>query len=141
MRHHHLVRAAAIPCAAGVVLVLGGPASVALAPAPVAGIMLPQDCDVPGGQPGGQHASGSHGGHDMGNMGTMGGSGSGHGTSVTGPSAGSRTLVLGGFGALNAGVLIAAGALRRRTEPERSRRRDARSTALPASVTRGSVAR
>lgn len=157
MRRHTIVRAGLFSWAAGAVLVLGGVAEPAAASPPTAVPGLATDCDVSGGEPGGEHAAGGHdshgvagetppaeeghgghGGHDMnvettppaedhGEHGEHGSS-----TTATGPSDGARQLVLGGFAGVNAAALAAAGVVRRRTATRRERHVTARATAQPA---------
>jgi hypothetical protein len=175
MRRHPIVKAGLYPLvAAGTLLIVGGVAPPATASPAAAAVALPQDCDVIGGQPGGEHAPGGHDNHggaaaaptedeqmdmDMNGDGIMdmdshsghggspgagqmdhsqmGGSADGHGshgsaTLATPPESGTRTLVLGGFGAVNAGVLGAAVLARRRTGSRRQRHVSARAAARPA---------
>lgn len=155
MRRQTIVRTGVFSFAAGAALVLGGVADPAAASPPAAVPGVAADCDVSGGQPGGEHAPGGHDSHGMaggtapsaedhGSHGMTGetappaegheGHGS-HGTSATavsGPSDGARQLVLGGFAGVNATALAAAGVMRRRTAARRDRHVTARATAQPA---------
>ena len=148
MRSPTITRVCAPSCAAGAGLVLGGVAGPASASPVTAVPGLATDCDVPGGQPGGQHAPGGHDSHDMPGMPAMpgmpmpGDAGAGaheaHGghamtpSVATGPSNGTRTVVLGGFSAVNGSALVAASVLRRRTASRRQRHVTARAAAAPA---------
>ena len=146
--------------AAGTLLAFGAVTESAAAAPPGIAVALPQDCDVSGGEPGGEHAPGGHdthgggaageGGMDHGQMaddemdhgqmdegemdhgaGAAGGDDHGSG-SVSAPDDASRNLVLGGFAGVNAAVLAGAGLLRRRTASRRERHVSARANARPA---------
>lgn len=148
MRSQTITRVGAFSCAVGAALVLGGVAGPASASPATAVPGVATDCDVPGGQPGGQHAPGGHDSHDMPGMPAMpgmpmpGDAGAGaheaHGghamtpSVATGPSDGTRTVVLGGFSAVNGSALVAASVLRRRTASRRQRHVTARAAAAPA---------
>lgn len=168
MQRHPIVRAGLYPLvAAGTLLAVGGVAPPAAASPPSVSVGLPMDCDVIGGQPGGEHAPGGHDNHfggqaaptdgdqmdhsqmdhsqmsddEMDHSGMdhsqMGDGADGHGshgasTIAAPPDSGTRTLVLGGFGAVNAAVLGAAGVVRRRTGSKRERHLSARTAARPA---------
>lgn len=158
MRHQTIVRAGVYTFAAGAAIVLGGVAEPAAASPPVLVPSVATDCDVPGGQPGGEHAPGGHDDHDMTGETTPPMDGSGgheghdmtgggtppaedhgehesHGTSTTPaavPSDGTRQLVLGGFAGVNGAALVGAAFLRRRTAAKRGRHLAARAGARPA---------
>jgi hypothetical protein len=64
MRRHPIVRAGLYPLvAAGTLLAVGGVAESAAASPPTVVVNLAEDCDVIGGQPGGEHAPGGHENH------------------------------------------------------------------------------
>jgi hypothetical protein len=64
MHRHPTVKAGLYSlAAAGTLFAFGGVAPPAAAAAPTAAVALPQDCDVIGGQPGGEHAPGGHDDH------------------------------------------------------------------------------
>lgn len=66
MRRHAIVKAGLYPLvAAGTLFALGGLAEPAAASPPTVVSGRATDCDVPGGQPGGQHAPGGHDSHGM----------------------------------------------------------------------------
>lgn len=162
MRRHTIVRTGLFSFAAGAVLVLGGVAEPASASASAVVPGLATDCDVSGGQPGGEHAPGGHDSHGtagetsppadgemdhsmpmedgemdhsmpMEDGGTEHGS-HGAGATVEGPSDGTRTSVLTGFSVLNGAALAGAAFLRRRTSSKRGRHLAARAAARPASA-------
>jgi hypothetical protein len=66
MRRHAIVKAGLYPLvAAGTLFALGGLAEPAAASPPTVALGRATDCDVTGGQPGGEHAPGGHDGHGM----------------------------------------------------------------------------
>lgn len=160
MGRHTIVRTGLYSFAAGAAIVLGGGAEPAAASPPTLVPSVATDCDVTGGQPGGEHAPGGHDSHGMtgetpmedgemdhsmpmedGQMdhsmpmedGSM--DHGSHGTSATaaaGPSDGTRQLVLGGFAGVNGAALVGAAFLRRRTASKRDRHLAARAAARPA---------
>lgn len=150
MRRHTIVRTGLFSLAAGAVLIIGGVAEPASASSSAVVPALASDCDVSGGQPGGEHAPGGHDSHGMapetappadGEMdhsmpmedGSM--EHGSHGASTApaaGPDNGTRTLVLGSFGGVNGAALVGAVFLRRRTASKRGRHLAARASARPA---------
>jgi uncharacterized protein involved in copper resistance len=65
MRRHAIVKAGLYPLvAAGTLFAVGGLAEPAAASPPTV-VAVPADCDVTGGQPGGEHAPGGHDSHGM----------------------------------------------------------------------------
>lgn len=163
MRRHTIVRTGLYSFAAGAALVLGGVAEPAAASPPALVPSLAADCDVSGGQPGGEHAPGGHDSHGMtgetpaadGEMdhsmpmedGEMDHGSMDHGshdasaTAATGPSDGTRQLVLGGFAGVNGAALVGAAFLRRRTASKRGRHLAARASARPARSAEGGAQR
>ena len=158
MRRRLIIKVGLYPLvAAGTLLAFGAVTESAAAAPPRIAVALPQDCDVSGGQPGGEHAPGGHENHagtaaeggmddremdhsqmddsemDHSQMGDGEMDHSSHGSgSVSAPDDASRNLVLGGFAGVNAGVLAGAGILRRRTASRRERHVAARTSARPA---------
>lgn len=66
MRRHAIVKAGLYPLvAAGALFAFGGVAESAAASPPTVLSGRATDCDVPGGQPGGEHAPGGHDSHGM----------------------------------------------------------------------------
>lgn len=169
MRRHTIVRTGLYSFAAGAALVLGGVAEPAAASPPALVPSVAADCDVSGGQPGGEHAPGGHDSHGMapetaapadgqmdhsmpmedGSMdhGSMDPGSTEHGrhgasaTAGAGPSDGTRQLVLGGFAGVNGAALVGAAFLRRRTASKRGRHLAARAGARPARSAVGGAGR